>query len=469
MHPTRILPLALALLAAPFLHAQDTFKDATAAAGRDLERALAELSETREAIASEKIPAVREVSRLEDEVARLTREHNQQLRLRDNSSLSLDRLREQTKALKAQNEYVAGLLDEFVRSFETRVHFSESQLYAKSTEEARLALQDGDLDQADQFSRQLDVVAVAIGRLQQLGGGYTFEGKALAPSGEIEPGTFAVVGPSVYFSSKGSDLAGVSYNKLNAAEAAIAVPGAQYAAGIRALINDGQGSLPLDPTLGKAIKIQESSDTVGEHLAKGGVVGYVIVSLGVLCLIVGAFKLFEISRFITPTTAKLREVLGHIEAANLSAAKSAAGTVPGASGELLLTGVEHCDDKRGTLEEVLYERILSVRPQLERFLAFIAVTAAAAPLLGLLGTVTGMMKTFSLITIFGSGDAKSLASGISEALVTTELGLMVAIPALIMHGLLSRMAKQKLGRLEQTAVSFINSVVGIRHKQSTAA
>lgn len=91
-----------------------------------------------------------------------------------------------------------------------------------------------------------------------------------------------------------------------------------------------------------------------------------------------------------------------------------------------------------------------------------AITAAAAPLLGLLGTVTGMIKTFNLITIFGTGDAKSLSSGISEALVTTELGLIVAIPALILHGILSRMAKEKLGTLEQTALSFINGVVATR-------
>ena len=93
-----------------------------------------------------------------------------------------------------------------------------------------------------------------------------------------------------------------------------------------------------------------------------------------------------------------------------------------------------------------------------------ALTAAAAPLLGLLGTVTGMIKTFNLITIFGTGDAKSLSSGISEALVTTELGLVVAIPSLILHGLLSRMARQKLGDMEQTAVGFINGVIGTRHQ-----
>jgi biopolymer transport protein ExbB len=93
-----------------------------------------------------------------------------------------------------------------------------------------------------------------------------------------------------------------------------------------------------------------------------------------------------------------------------------------------------------------------------------ALTAAAAPLLGLLGTVTGMINTFKLITVFGTGDASNLASGISQALVTTELGLVVAIPSLIIHGLLSRMARQKLGDLEQIAVGFINGVIGARNQ-----
>ncbi|MEC9227426.1 MAG: MotA/TolQ/ExbB proton channel family protein, partial [Verrucomicrobiota bacterium] len=155
-------------------------------------------------------------------------------------------------------------------------------------------------------------------------------------------------------------------------------------------------------------------------------------------------------------------VLRPIENNDVEAAKSAALAVSGAGSELLQAGLDNIDEKRGTLEEILYEKILSIRPKLERLLPFMALTAASAPLLGLLGTVTGMIKTFNLITIFGTGDAKSLSSGISEALVTTELGLIVAIPSLIMHGLLSRMARQKIGDMEQAAVSFTNGVVSAR-------
>jgi biopolymer transport protein ExbB len=461
----RLFPLLL-LPALPLLlpAADSSFSAAQAAAGRDLDAALAELAWTRSEIAREKVPLIREVSALENEVEEKTRELERLLRLRDNRDLGLNRLREQVKAMEAQNEYIAGLLDEFVRSFETRIHFSETQLYAAAAEEARLALEDADMGEAERFGSQLEVIRVALERLGDLAGGYTFEGKGLTPAGVIETGVFAVVGPSVYFSSKESGIAGISYNKLNAAEAAIAVPGPGFAAGITALINEGEGRIPVDPTLGKALKIEQGNDSALEHIAKGGAVGYVIIGLGLVCLVIGIYKSFQVTGFKTPPPEKVQEILAHLEAGDNEKARSSAAALPGAGGELLVAGVENADEKRGTLEEILFEKVLSVRPLLEKLLPFMALTAAAAPLLGLLGTVTGMIKTFNLITIFGTGDAKSLSSGISEALVTTELGLIVAIPSLILHGLLSRMSRQKLGALEQTMVGFINGVIGIRSK-----
>ncbi|NBB78540.1 MAG: hypothetical protein GVY36_03735 [Verrucomicrobia bacterium] len=460
--------VALSLIALPLGLTQvaqgQTFSSASDQAKADLQAALSELSEVRADIATEKIPLIREVSSLEDQVRQKSEELKRLRRLRDNSDLGLNRLREQVEAMQAQNEYAAGLLDEFVRSFETRIDFSEVQLYSAAAEEARLALDDPDMSQADRFNKQIDVIGVALDRLEQLTGGYTFEGKALAPSGEIEDGTFAAFGPAVFFASAQSGLAGITFNKLNAAEAAIAVPGETYSAGIRDFVETGDGTIPADATLGKALRIAEGTDTVLEHLAKGGSVGMVIISLGIICLLLAAFKWFEVTSFKTPSPENVQTIIGQIESGDMKKAHTTASGMPGQGGDLLRKGVEHADEKRGTLEEILYEKILAVRPKLERLLPFIALTAAAAPLLGLLGTVTGMIKTFNLITIFGTGDAKSLSSGISEALVTTELGLIVAIPALIIHGLLARMAKQKLGDMEQTAVGFINGVIGARNK-----
>ncbi len=441
-----------------------SFDSAQRQARSDLESAMNELNDVRETIAREKIPLIREVASLENQVRQQTAELNRLLRLRDNRDLGLDRLRTQVAAMEEQNNYAAGLLDEFVRSFESRIDFSERHLYEAAAQEARLALDDPDMSQAARFNAQIDVIGVAVDRLDQLVGGYTFQGPALSPDGTILNGTFAAFGPSVYFASEDGKLQGVAITRLNAAEAAIAVPTGNFGSEIRRFVETGEGSIPIDPTLGKALKIDQQKDTVMEHINKGGAVGWVIIGLGFVCLIIGLFKIYEVTSVKPPAPESVQNVIRKIEDGDLAGARKDASEINGIGGELLRIGLEHADEKRGTLEEILYERIISIRPKLERLLPFMALTAAAAPLLGLLGTVTGMISTFNLITIFGTGDAGNLASGISQALVTTELGLIVAIPSLILHGLLSRMARQKLGDMEQAAVGFINGVIGARSK-----
>ena len=125
---------------------------------------------------------------------------------------------------------------------------------------------------------------------------------------------------------------------------------------------------------------------------------------------------------------------------------------------MLVAGVENAKESVELVEEVMFESILGAQPRLERFLNVIAVTAATAPLLGLLGTVTGIIKTFKLMEVFGAGDPKPLISGISEALITTELGLILAIPALIAHALLSRRVAGILAQLEKLSMAMVNSL-----------
>jgi len=136
---------------------------------------------------------------------------------------------------------------------------------------------------------------------------------------------------------------------------------------------------------------------------------------------------------------------------------------------MLLAGVEHLSEPTELIEEVMYEKILATKLRLQRFLPFIAISASSAPLLGLLGTVTGMINTFKLITVFGSGDVKTLSSGISEALITTEYGLIVAIPSLLIHAFLSRKARGLTDQMEKAAISFINQVAKTPYRQDDSA
>jgi hypothetical protein len=125
---------------------------------------------------------------------------------------------------------------------------------------------------------------------------------------------------------------------------------------------------------------------------------------------------------------------------------------------MLAAGVNHIRASRDLIEEVMYETVLTTKLRLQKMLPFIAICAASAPLLGLLGTVTGIIRTFKMITLFGSGDVKSLSGGISEALITTEFGLIVAIPALLIHAFLSRKARGVTAQMETVAISFANQV-----------
>ncbi|MBK7701502.1 MAG: MotA/TolQ/ExbB proton channel family protein [bacterium] len=115
-------------------------------------------------------------------------------------------------------------------------------------------------------------------------------------------------------------------------------------------------------------------------------------------------------------------------------------------------------EDRETLESVLQESILRELPRLERGLSTLAIFGAVAPLLGLLGTVTGMIETFQVITMFGTGDPKLMSGGISEALITTEVGLFIAIPVMLLHTFLSRRVEEIIGEMEEKAVSLTNII-----------
>ena len=113
---------------------------------------------------------------------------------------------------------------------------------------------------------------------------------------------------------------------------------------------------------------------------------------------------------------------------------------------------------REAMENALQEAILREVPPMERFLSTLGMLAAIAPLLGLLGTVTGMIDTFHVITQHGTGDPRMMSGGISEALVTTMLGLSVAIPIMLAHTLLNRAVDKHIGQMEEKAVALINIV-----------
>jgi biopolymer transport protein ExbB len=422
--------------------------------GEDLESAMRSLEATRRIITEEKIPLLQSVRTSEREVAELRRELQRQRRLRDNLDLDFSQLRNSVTAWREQIDYAKGLMEAYSGNFAARVSMAELQHYGEVLNRARNS--DETVDDTDALQAQLALLGTAIQRLESLQGGKTFSGRALSRDGALEHGRFAIIGPWTFFVSDNSVLTGIAFTRVNAAEVTVADTGVAFAEGLRDLMLLGKGSLPADGSLGRALQIEMTRDDWRAHIAKGGYVGWVIIGLGLLALALALFKLLDLARVHAPSSECVEGILRALAQGDRDKACVAAQAERLGGRELLLGVIDAHGESRLVREEIFYERLLAIRPVLERFLPFIAITAAAAPLLGLLGTVTGMIKTFNLITLFGTGDAKSLSSGISEALITTELGLCVAIPALIVHGLLVRKVKHKLGQLEQTAIGILN-------------
>jgi biopolymer transport protein ExbB len=435
-----------------------SLEEMAAATREDLNQALAELASVQQAIESERLPLARKVNELEDAVLAKRQEFSRAQREADNQLVSLGVLRKEVERAQSDARFVQALLTEYVTRFETRIHVAEVGRYAEAVSAAKIAPGQTDLPPPDRLGRQMAMLEVSLDRLDSALGGELFEGKALTPAGRLESGTYAVLGPVAFFGSNESASAGVAELRLGSPQPRSLDVGEARALAIRELVRSGEGQMPLDATLGNALKVAESEDSMMGHIVKGGPVMIPILLLGFAAAVIALLKWLQLVRIRMITPMDLQKLLSYVREGDHQAAKGYVNRVTGPVGELLGVALEHASEQKEYLEEVLYEKMLEARPRLERLLPIIALTAATAPLLGLLGTVTGMINTFNMITIFGAGDPRTLSGGISEALITTEFGLIVAIPSLLVHAFISRKVKGVLGSMEQTSVAFINGV-----------
>jgi biopolymer transport protein ExbB len=197
---------------------------------------------------------------------------------------------------------------------------------------------------------------------------------------------------------------------------------------------------PTGPTGGSYLAALIDSPTLNERWHQGGVVGYVITAVGALALLIAFWRLVVLSMEDMKVNSQL---------------KNKKANTNNSLGRVLKVHEDNPSMDPETLELKLSEAILKETPRLENSLNLLKIIAAVAPLLGLLGTVTGMIITFQAITIFGAGDPKAMAGGISGALVTTVLGLVVAIPTVLLHTFVSGRAKKIIHVLDQQTTGII--------------
>jgi len=205
-------------------------------------------------------------------------------------------------------------------------------------------------------------------------------------------------------------------------------------------LDTGYTTMAVDPSRGQILSLLIQAPGLAERINQGGLVGYFIIFIGLLGLALSLWRLLVLRQDGQAINQQLTTDIASQD---------------NALGRILSVHNEHDAMDTESLELKIDEAILKEVPKLEKYHSIIKVFAAIAPLLGLLGTVIGMIVTFQALTLFGTGDPKLMAGGISQALVTTMLGLIVAIPLVFLHSVLTSWSGTLIEVLEEQSAGLI--------------
>lgn len=390
--------------------------------------------------------------------------------LKANNRQSLNRISSDVEQL--QRQYLArqnqvDRLNQQIRESSRDADFTDDDALLLETTllQARESLEKSDIE-IDESKEQDQQLALAFSEANQLiqrdGEVFTTRGSFFSRQGELTEGEIIHAGRIARYGVAEQSAGALA----PAGEGQFKVWDASTAQTASLLADDkrpGELSVLLfdDPT-----QAMEKQDEKGfrEQLEAGGLIAKIILGLGVLGAILVLLRVAYLLMFSSDTQKITAKVNREMKDGNLDSALEICKRKVSSASRVIAATLRNLDRDRDHIEDVISESILYESSRIDRFGTFIIVIAAVSPLLGLLGTVTGMISTFDIITEFGTGDPKLLSSGISEALLTTKFGLVVAIPLLLLGNMLSSWGNRTKNDLERAALHMINT-----HKNSYQA
>lgn len=374
------------------------------------------LSSTEKSIAGERAALARQLSKLEQTVNRLREQTAAARRQADEKNLSLTQLQQRLQQWTSQHQYQSNLVQQFMR-------------------QQSLPGDNGTL------STQLEQILTLAADSEQWLEPQWNAIELVQSNGVITPAQRLSLGP-VHWAL--TDTAAYRSEQRDGEWLALRPVEHHDQQTLQALRqgNVQLAALSFDPGLSSLSQVPDESLT--EHLQKGGIWVIPILLFALLALTIAISKAIQLWRL---------PAVQAVSPSRLSQAISDKQDVDGIAGmqAALLTTARDITQQQER-DDQLFLQLQHNRLQLERRLTAIAITASVSPLLGLLGTVSGMIETFRMMTLFGSGNPEVVSGGIAQALITTELGLVVAIPALVIHSLLSRRARAYYQQLENFAL-----------------
>lgn len=410
---------------------------------QDLSTSLSELSSLRERIAAEKIPTSKKISALEIAIVKLRKQLIKERSIQDSKFISLDELKLNVENIRNRNRFIRTNISDYAKKHIARQHISEKgNLKIKSVNTNELiSLADGTM-----------LLGMGIKRLFSGVEKSLYSGTSIDNHGNLLNGNFLRLGDNYWFINETSGTSGIVTSTSSD------YPFLLEGNGKSAFTNQTHTliELPVDFTQGRAIKVANNNSSLADHIQQGGLWVIPILFFAFMSLSISGFKFFQyyktyrIEDGSIATSLKLwknnhkKEALLKLNASNNPLNK------------IMMKGMISSFKNKDEMEDALGNMILDSKPNLEKLLPLISITASISPLLGLLGTISGIIQTFKMIAIFGSNDTQTLSGGISEALITTELGLIVAIPALILHVFLKRKSQSIITQMEKHTQRLVN-------------
>ncbi|TVZ40176.1 biopolymer transport protein ExbB [Alteromonadaceae bacterium 2753L.S.0a.02] len=400
--------------------------------------AKSKLEKTQSQISSESQTLARKLNAKQDELVKLREQAAAVQRLAEEKTLSLESLQTRIDQWQAQSQYQQHLITAYVEK-----NNLDSNQFAKV---------DG------QPSYDVQAVLLALERTTNLLSPKWTSRDVVNSAGQIESLSSLAIGPvQVALDGSGGD-GGLVAAGLNNLPYIQSVYHRDQAAELFSIKESGVGLLAFDPTLGNAYQLNNQQGNLIGHIKQGGIWAIPILFFGFLSLVIALLKGGQLVRLPKVETSFFDRIARELErGAELAIParerlQKAKEKLVGVQKQLLeIVSTAPVSPQR---DDLMIACLRENKHNIERFMGVVATSAAIAPLLGLLGTVSGMINTFKMMTIFGAGDAATVSGGISEALVTTELGLIVAIPSLIVSALLTRKTKSYNHKLETLAIKL---------------
>ncbi|TYK64983.1 MotA/TolQ/ExbB proton channel family protein [Colwellia echini] len=408
------------------------------------------LSKVEQSVTKQRVALANKINKLEREVIALRNETAIATRLADEKTLSITQLEERLSTWHQQNIYQKNLLHRYLQN-NAKNHTNNNQV-----SQANSATFNANTGVSNQLARVLEYNK----HINQQFYPQWQSNKVIMPNGEMVTNPTLTLGPVTWYWDENSEQAGLVGNDQNAVfQHKVYLQNSDSMAMLRSTL---KGDIVFDPTLGQAITREQQSESVVDHVIKGGVWAIPILLFALFAIIIALLKVVQLARlpkFVHLSPSVLVSIVRNKSVnseneENISPdspnALNALNAIKGMQKALLDITTNHSLSSQR--DDLLFIKLQECKQTLDKRISAIAITAAISPLLGLLGTVSGMIETFKMMTLFGSGDPEVVSGGIAQALVTTELGLVVAIPALILNAVLSRKAKAYYADLENFAI-----------------